>query len=513
MKVCLIYPPRIPEKQWNYEKRVHIPLSLAYLASFLERDGHNVKIIDSVAEGVNKIHEIKIGEEKRKLIGLNPKEIKNKVEKFNPDLIGVSFPFTSFSPSSYIVVNELSKLKKPIVIGGAHATVMTKECLENKNINFVIMGEGEETLLEIVKLLEKNKNPSIKELAKIKGLAFKKNGKVKINMKRPFITDLDYLPLPAWNLLPMKIYQNLAEKGQTSRKAGKRFMTVLSSRGCPFQCTFCSGREIMGLGWRGRKPEKVVEEIEILIKRYGVKLIEFEDDNLTLDKKRINEICDLIIKKKLKIELRTPNGVRADTLDYNLLKKMKKAGLREISIAPESGDQNIVTNIIKKNLDLKKIEEIVRDCKKLGVVVYCFFIIGMIGETPETMRKTMGFAFKLGKLGAKVYGDVMPMLPLYKTPQYELAVKKNYLKKIPGKKYEMSILDMDSLIETDKFTKKDIEDIRAEWRKRARIFSITQWDGIKHHMKHFFEIARTRPGFLVKGTLREINEYSKIIFK
>ncbi len=515
MKICLVYPPRLLEKQWNFEKRVNIPTGLAYLAAYLEREGHEVKIIDAIAEGVNEIHDIMIGEHKRKYLGLDYQTIRKKVEEFSPDLIGVSVPFTFFSISSYNTINELSKLKKPIVVGGAHVTVRTLECLKNKNIDFATIGEAEETLLELVELLEKknkqNKKPTAKELSKIKGLGFKIKDKIKINPQRPFIQDLDSLPFPAWHLLPMKIYADLSKNKQTSRKASKKWMTIITSRGCPFQCTFCSGREVMGLKWRYRSPENVIKEIETLIKKYGIKRIEFEDDNLTLEKTRINKICDLIIEKKLNIEWATPNGVRADTLDFELLKKMKKSGLKQLFVAPESGSQRVLNEVIKKNLDLKKVENVVKMCKKLKIDIYCFFMVGLVGETLEDMRKTMNFAFKLGKLGAKVYGDVIPMIPLYNTPQYNLAAKKGYIKKIPGKKFELSLLDMDELIETENFKREDIQNIRKKWREKARIYSITHWRGIKHYILHGFELLRLRPSYLFKRIFQELIIYIKLL--
>jgi anaerobic magnesium-protoporphyrin IX monomethyl ester cyclase len=516
MKICLIYPPRILENQWNFEKRANIPLGLAYLAAYLERKGHKVKIIDAIIEGINEIHEIDIEGQKRKYLGLDYETLRNKVEEFSPDLIGVSFPFTFFSISSYKLVEELAKLKKPIIAGGAHATVRPIECLNNKNIDFVAFGEAEETLLELVNLLERkseDNKPNSKELSKILGLGFKIKNKIKINPRRLFIQNLDSLPFPAWHLLSMEKYQDLAKNKQTARKSNKRWMTVLTSRGCPFQCTFCSGREIMGLKWRYRSPENVLKEIETLVRKYKIKRIEFEDDNLTLNRNRIERICDLIIEKKINIEWATPNGVRADTLDFELLKKMKKAGLKQLFIAPESGDQRVVNQVIKKNLDLRKVEQVARDCKKLSIELYCFFMIGLIGETPKDMIRTMDFAFKLGKLGAKVYGDVIPMIPLYNTPQYEEAIKKNYLKVIPNKKFELSLLDLDALIETTQFKREDIKKIRQEWRKRARIFSITHLDGIKHYFFHSIELLRLKPLYLIKRIGQELVQYTKILIK
>ena len=154
----------------------------------------------------------------------------------------------------------------------------------------------------------------------------------------------------------------------------------------------------MGRQWRGRSPENVVDEIEQLVRTYNVKQIDFYDDNMAFNKKRMEAICDLIVKRGLDIEWYTPNGVRADTLDENLLTKMRKSGCKKIRIAPESGVQRVVSQIIKKDLNLKDVEKAVVLSKKVGIKVGCFFVIGLIGETKEDIKESINFAYKLEKL-------------------------------------------------------------------------------------------------------------------
>ena len=171
----------------------------------------------------------------------------------------------------------------------------------------------------------------------------------------------------------------------------------------------------------------MVDELERVVKTFGIKQVDFYDENMTLDKKRMAEICDQIVQRGLRIEWFTPNGVRADTLDEELLRKMKRAGCKKIRVAPESGVQRIVNEVIGKNLDLKKVEQAVVLCKKVGIKVGCFLVLGMIGETKADIEETIKFAYKLRGLGADslIFSIAMP---LYGTELYEQAKEGGYLR-------------------------------------------------------------------------------------
>ena len=237
----------------------------------------------------------------------------------------------------------------------------------------------------------------------------------------------------------------------------KPWTIMITSRGCPYNCIFCSNCLVSGKKWRGRSPENVVDEIEHLIKTYRIKQIDFSDDNMTLDKKRMEAICDLIVKRRLNVEWFTPNGIRADTLDENLLTKMKKAGCKKIRIAPESGVQRVVDEIIKKNLDLKSVEQAVILCKKVGIKVGCFFVIGLIGETKEDIEETIRFAYKLRKLGADSFIFSIAT-PVYGTELYEQAKRGGFLR---DNFCEDALAAVDPLIETPEFTADDLRKLCA----------------------------------------------------
>jgi radical SAM superfamily enzyme YgiQ (UPF0313 family) len=227
---------------------------------------------------------------------------------------------------------------------------------------------------------------------------------------------------------------------------------MLTSRGCPHKCVFCSNHIVWGKKWRGRKPEKVIEEIEHLIQKYKIKQIDFFDDNMTLDKKRAEKIFDLIIEEGIDIEWFVPTGVRADTLDENLLRKMKKSGCKGIRFAPESGVQRVVTDVIEKNLKLKDVEKAIVLTKKMGIKVGIFFILGLIGETKQDMENTIKYAYKLRELGADNFHFSIAT-PLYGTKLYEQAKNGGFLKEEFS---DEALARAQPLIETSEFTAEDV---------------------------------------------------------
>ncbi len=197
----------------------------------------------------------------------------------------------------------------------------------------------------------------------------------------------------------------------------------------------------------------MVDEIEHVIKTYGIKQVDFADDNMTWDRIRIAQICDLIVERGLRFEWFTPNGVRADTLDEELLRKMKRAGCKKIRVAPESGVQRVVTDIAKKSLDLKKVEEAVVACKKVGIKVGCFFVMGLIGETKADIEETIKFAYKLKSLGAESFIFSIAM-PLYGTAFYEQAKAGGYIRE---GFCDYALAATEPLVETPDWSAKEIK--------------------------------------------------------
>jgi magnesium-protoporphyrin IX monomethyl ester (oxidative) cyclase len=394
---------------------------LAYVAALLERN-HELQIIDAANEGWKNLEEI--GPTKYRQ-GLKNQEIANRIERFSPNIVGITISFSGWWKTAYEVASLVKSIDESIitVLSGLHPTARPEHCLKHPKTDFVVIGEPEYTTVDLAKVLEQK---NTKALKKIRGIGYIKNGETIITPPRPKIQDLDALPFPARHLLPMKKYFDAIKENPPRGEICKPWATMITSRGCPYNCIFCSMKIINGRKWRARTPENVVNEIEHLVHTYKVKQIDFIDENMTLEKKRMEKICELIVERGLEIEWYAPNGIRADTLNEGLLTKMKKSGCKKIRIAPESGVQRVVNQIIKKNLDLKKVEEAVVLSKKIGIKVGIFFIIGLIGETKEDIEKTIKYAYKLKRLGAEGF-YFSYATPVYGTQLYEQASKGRFL--------------------------------------------------------------------------------------
>ena len=451
MRVCLINPPCLRRKSWG-KPTVFQPLGIAYVAALLESQ-HKVRIIDAPTEGRRNIEQI--GETIYR-VGLKNNEIADRIRRWSPDVVGITIPFSGWSKTAFEVASTVKSIDKDIitVLDGQHPSARPENCLTDPNIDFVVIGEPEYTVFELVSVLEQG----VQDLKKIRGIAFMKNGEPIITPPRPPIQDLDSLPFPARHLLPMEEYFAAArENPLIAGEVHKQWTTMITSRGCPYNCVFCSIHTVMGKKWRGRSPENVVDEVEQVVYTYHIEQIDFFDDNMTLNKRRMENICDLIVKRGLDIEWYTPNGVRADTLDENLLTKMRESGCKKIKIAPESGVQRVVDQIIKKNLNLKEVEKAVVLCKKVGIKVGCFFIIGFIGETKEDIEETINFAYKLKRLGADSYIFSIAT-PLYGTEFYEQAERGGFLRDCFS---DEALSAAEPLIETPEFTGDDLRELCA----------------------------------------------------
>jgi len=414
-RILLVSPHYVILK--NHYKTLTPPLGLAYIAAVLEKAGYEVKVLDVAAEGFN--HDAPVGKRRIKF-GLGYDEIKKRIKEFKPQVVGVSCIISNQFESTKSICKVAKEACDKIitVVGGGHPSALPREALQSKSIDFVVIGEGEKTILELVKCLEKGEEPS-----HIDGLAFKKNDKTIVNPKTAYIENLDQIPFPARHLLPMDTYFKISlPQGLTYTKTPNTAM--LTSRGCSANCIFCATTRFWGNKYRTRSPENVIAEIDELVKNYGIKEIQFIDDNLTLNKKRAIAIFRSI-KKRFKIAWSTPQGIAPWALDEELIKEMKDSGCYEISLAVESGDQDILKQVIRKPGSLDKIKRLVKEINKLKMMSKGFFVIGLPGETKEQIQKTFKFALDIKLDSASFFLAT----PLPGTRLYSLCVEKGYLKK------------------------------------------------------------------------------------
>jgi anaerobic magnesium-protoporphyrin IX monomethyl ester cyclase len=337
------------------------PIGLAYLAAVLEQNGYEIRIMDCP------------------VCQMDHEKLKADLAAFEPDLVGISSmtPTIESALKSARVAKEACPDAK-VVMGGSHVTFMDKETLaEEPATDIVVRGEGEETLLELVKQM-----PDLPKLEDIKGITFRKGDQIVQTPNRPYIQNLDALPRPAYKYIPVEKYRIL----------GRKLLPIMSSRGCPFQCSFCAASQMFGARFRARNPNNVLDELEWLRDEYGAEGISFQDDTLTFDRKRILEICDGIIERK--IHLPWGCGTRADTVTKEILAKMQKAECDEVCFGVESGCQRI-RDALKKRVSTEQIENAIKWAKEAGIFVTVSVILGYPGETKETLQQTLDFVRKV----------------------------------------------------------------------------------------------------------------------
>lgn len=437
MKVLLIYPSVTIYQEAHIDP--HPPLGLAYLAAYLEQNKFEVKILDVLALG------IKTREKKGKgtRVGLSARKIKRYIKDYNPDIVGVGTMFTPFAEDAHEIAKLVKSVNQKILVvsGGAHSSIDPKLVLKDNDVDVVIRGEGEVTFLNLVKAMAKKGG-----WRKVTGISYRRGKKVVQNPPTPFIKDLDTLPFPARHLLPMDIYDTPDDPFSMRHP----LTSMVTSRGCPGNCVYCSVHSVWGHTWRGRSANNVVDEIEHLMKDYGIREIHFQDDSMSISKKRMNEICDEIIKRKLDIKWATPNGIAHWTLDKRLLRKMKKAGCYRITFGIESGNPEM-RKWVGKPYSLKQAKELTQYANKIGMWTIATNIIGFPYETREQIEDTINFAIKSDVDFALFYR----LAPRWGTLVYEIFKKEGLLPKD-----ETELFKEGAPCDTKHFKKEELVQIR-----------------------------------------------------
>ncbi|NMC06467.1 MAG: radical SAM protein [Candidatus Lokiarchaeota archaeon] len=361
------FGPNIPESF----RQVNPPIGLGYLASSLEKAGFTTHVIDLSLKNVRE------------------DTIQAFLAKKQPLLVGIT-ALTSY----YKGMKDLSIFIKerfpnlPVVLGGVHASSLPEECLVECHADFVVRGEGEVTVVELaMELLRPNP-----DFSKVDGIAFRVDGSTTFTPDRALITNLDDIPFPAWHKINPNHYPRVPHGVVLKHKS---FASIISSRGCPFNCAYCASCQFWKQKIRFRSPSNVVDEIQYLHDHFGIEEIHFWDDNLTLNRDHAVGICKEIIRRGLHhMAFGTPNGLRVDTLDEQLLKLMRRAGFYELTFAVESASIKILRSN-GKNTDLKKIMWNTVIARKQGFLVNSFFMIGFPEDTAETIEKTIRYAISV----------------------------------------------------------------------------------------------------------------------
>lgn len=365
----------------------NMPINLLCLASYLKEKGILSKIYEL---GILNRREIKT-EGDRVRCGISDKEIMCILEKEKPKIIGLGCMYSRH----YIDVLSIAKLIKEynkdiqVVLGGNHATAFWNMALKNDVFDFIVKGEGEITFYELCEKVLSGK----KDFYSITGLAYKDiNGSIITAPPRDLIKNLDDLVID-YSLVDVLKYANITKNSPFLMRYPA--LGVISSRGCPNNCIYCTIKIVWGRTWRAKSAKKTVDELELLKKRYGIQEFAFLDDSASLNKKRWLEICDEIIRRKLNIRWTTPNGIAHWTLDKPVLNKMKKSGCYRVTFGIESG--NVETRkFIGKPYSLKQAQELIQHANKIGMWTICTNILGFPYENRKSIQNTVNFAKKSG---------------------------------------------------------------------------------------------------------------------
>jgi anaerobic magnesium-protoporphyrin IX monomethyl ester cyclase len=448
MKVLLINPPNfkhigsvLPDEVEN-ERGFNPPLGLLYLAGYLQRESPQVEImiIDSLAEA------------------LNYDQIKKKIEDFSPDILGVTV--MSFTLLDSLEIAKATKQINPnikVVFGGPHVNIYSRETLDLGMIDFIVLGEGERIFNTLVNNID---NEEV--LKQTRGLVFYDQNKEFIHTGLPDLIDnLDELALPARNLIDNNLYSSVLG-------TSKLVTTVMTSRGCPYKCSFCD-RPHLGKVFRARSADDVLKEIKDCMK-YGIREFLMYDDTFTIDRQRVIDVCNKIINEKLKI--RWDVRARVNTIDEELLKKLKEAGCVRIHYGVESGTQKIL-DVLRKGITLRQVEDAFRLTRKVGIEILAYFMIGNPGETNSDIEETIRFAKSL----KPDYVHITATVPFPATDLYKMAL-------------EQRIIASDVWLE---FAKSPTQDFCPPlWEEKVKAQELQDYIKKAYHQFYF------RPGYLIK---------------
>jgi radical SAM superfamily enzyme YgiQ (UPF0313 family) len=470
-RILLIRPP-FYENKGARGSSMDIPLGILTIAAVLEQSGYEVGIYDARVEGRGALP--RKDASRGYVFGSTRDEMEERIRKFAPDIVGISNPFITQFFAAIQTVEIVKKIDSRIitVVGGPHASILPESYFEHSPfVDMAVVGEGEFTMQEIARWYEGKQS-----IDEIRGVVYKNNGRVIRNRPRGAVQHLDSLPFPAYHLIDLERYFELKKNPGNAGSARPRYnypgsersVSVITSRGCPFSCVFCSIHLHMGKKWRAHSPEYILAHLELLVSEYDVRHIHFEDDNLTFQNERFERILDGVRTRKLKFTWDTPNGVRADTLDRRLLTKCKETGCVYLVIGIESGDPEVLDKVIRKKLSLEKVVKTIETARDVGLDMRAFYVIGFPGETKAQMKKTLDFALHL----QREY-DVRPNVhianPLIGTRLYEICRDGHFLVKGSGDDLFNLFSDEGCLkIRTEEFDPDDISELLKAFDKASR---------------------------------------------
>jgi radical SAM superfamily enzyme YgiQ (UPF0313 family) len=468
LRSLLVYPPAYANK--FKPRRACFPLGIGYIASVLREHRQPVDVLDCVIEGFNDIVEVKEASNYM-VFGLYGDKLKERIKAIRSDIVGISCPYYTTQKTS-IQISKIAKETgaKWVVLGGQHASGLIDYFLAIPEIDFIIIGEGDLSFLELVQTLQAGQ---LEKLDSIDGIAFKKNGKIHINPKNNYIQDLDSLPFPARDMFPMEEYFRINVPSGLTSYAG-RATEFVTSRGCPHECWFCASTLFNG-NFRARSLENIIHEMQILRDTYGVRELQLVDDNLTQDRERVLKICKNMVERKMNLKWGIPNAIGTFALDEEIIKWLSLAGFYFTHLSIESGSQRVLSDIMKKPTKINQSTQVVKLLHRYGIDVSLVFCIGNPGEQFDDMEKTFRYAATLPAYEAFFYFAT----PLPGTELYNLCRKQKY---VPENFLELVYDFQEPIITTPDWSPKEL---KRFVRKRVILL-------------HFFYFLRNPFGFVLR---------------
>ncbi len=450
MKILLIQPPVIDFYRTPLRTQ---PIGLTYLAASLKRHGHEVEILDCQTEEKRAIPlpaELSYLKEFYPLndrspfklytgfyhFGMGWEEIKKEIEGSKADLFGISSSFTAYHGEALRVAKLIKEWdsKKTVVMGGSHVSCDPQGVLKSPFVDYVILGEGEYRFPALIEQIQRGKG---KERSDLDGVGYQTDGEIRIHPLQRFIEDLNSLPFPERRLLDLDRY----------RIGKKRSTMMITSRGCPHGCAYCSAHLVMGSSFRVRRPENILQEMIECRKQYGIEAFDLEDDNFTFDLTRAKELMVLILKTfgEKGIELSAMNGISFASLDGELLSLMKRAGFRTLNLSLVSNER-LTKERLGRPHPLIGFENLLREAEKVGLNVIAYAILGIPGQTLGEMLDTL-----IDLMGKRVLIGPSIYYPTPGTPLFQRCLKDGILPPHPTQ-WRSSALP----VETETFNRLDL---------------------------------------------------------
>jgi len=504
---------RVPEIEYNEQSTdvrnvsvasLTIPLGITYLAAMIIQDGrYDVKILDLYAENyLDFISEHK--EDPKNVLNISNKKIIEYISRYQPDIIGFSalFLFQHSLTKELIATVKRNFPHIKIHLGG-YPTIIPEIVMKDiPELDVLFIGESENSIIQVLDAETKGNN-----FYSIDGIAFRDGKKVQINKSLNLVKDLDTLPFPAFDLLPLEKYKKII---------GKNEFPLMTTRGCPFSCAFCSSKLYSKRGLRVRSVTNLLEEMEILRNKYAIDFLMIRDDNFIVNKGRTKKFLQAVIKRNLTVPWLDSSGFHVNSIDEELLDLCKATGCKEIIFAIESGSPRVLKEIMNKNVNLEHAKRMAEYCRKIDLLVQCYFVIGNPGETREEIMQTIEFAKEI----QVDHCTFSLATPFPGTQYYDIAIKNNYL--IHDSDYILGMKYMEANMETENFTPEWLKDTQYDANIKVNFLENKNLSGSKetltksrdffarvYQQYNFHAVAHLIEGYL-EGRLGDLNRQNVI---